>query len=994
MGTLEPGTRIDQRYRVMGPLGAGGMGVVYRARDEKLGRLVAIKTLAKELVDSEKARARLKREARAAAALEHPGIAQVYDVGESEDGSSYLVMELVRGRSLREVMREGPIERATLLEIIRQIADALDHAHRSGVIHRDIKPENIMVREDGRACLLDFGLAKALGVATADTIAGDTPTEVEHLTKEGALMGTLSYLAPEQARGKGVGPKSDQFALATTAYEALAGQLPWDGQNAAAVLAQILVDDAPPPSSLESSLPLSTDRVFARALAKEPEQRFDDATAFARALIDSFDDSVDREPAAPAATTAPLPPIAPATGAAAWLPWVVGGGAVLALALAVGLLWEHDPRPDPEPVVTALGDDAVIGCPLVEASGVEAPSSWLGAMVADQVCERLLWRLGGDPARTRFPAELVELELVADDDFPEDPWVADGVTERTLTAARALDGWIGGRVTRTAEDTFTVDLELRTASNPEPLATAHGEGGALHRAVAEAVDAIAASDALPTRTTLVEDIAPWVGTDDVEIALGIHYDLGYGTLSGVGAEAACRMLIERRDALGPTTGEVQRSCTRAGAEGVERLHPPPLDRSSPAALALTAPENVEGMEPPEARALAEELATARREATHPYARATLAKGEVQIWQQLGDLDRARDLLLTAARELPHDWFLRVHLVRLMLGSEGAYAATRALAAWLPGRPEAWRTLALPVHRLDRSIPWLRRAYLSGGELPLYGIYLSHALLKTDRREEVRAIAARYATGDPDLRIAGEYLRARVEMSEAHFGRAFDRMASALAERDRLGDFLYGDTDCVETLMSLASFLGREHEAADPLAERFVLAEPHRLMVSEPHYEVSAIAICMRASEPLVQPCFARLRALREDRAARAGRRSTAEALLAGAERYVQGDDAGAVRAWRRLVRNGHTLIDPEAFVRASELDLLDTLLAALMDRNEFAGIHPAWAFAARRAVARGDTARARELASRVIEAWGAADVPVPAVADMRALLAELPPSSE
>ncbi len=987
MGTLAPGSRIGERYRVVGPLGAGGMGVVYRARDEKLGRQVAVKTLSKELLDSDKARARLKREARAAAALEHPGIAQVYDVGDTEDGDTYLVMELVRGRSLREHMREGSLDRATRLEIIRQIAEAIDHAHRAGVIHRDIKPENIMVRDDGRACLLDFGLAKDLGVATADTISGDTPTaEAEHLTKEGALIGTLSYLAPEQARGRDVGPRADQFALATTAYEALAGQLPWDGANAAAVLAQILVDEAPPPSSLESSLPLAADRVFAKALAKNPADRYESASAFADALVTSLDPDARHEPARPSGA-----PVVAAGGSV--LPWLLGGAVVLAIALGVGLLWDHGPR-DPDPAPVALGDDAVIGCPVVEAAGVEEPSSWLGAMVADQVCERLLWRLGGDPARTRFPAELIGLPLVADDDFPEDPWVEAGVRDRTLEAARALDGWVSGRVTRTPEDAFVVDLELRARGVTEPVATAHGEGEALHRAVAEAVDRLAAGDALPTRDAIDPDVAPWVGTDDVEIALGIHYDLGYGTLSGVGADAACRMLIARRDELGPTTGEVQRSCTRIGADGVEQLRPPALDRSSPAALALTAPENVEGMAEEEARALAAELATARREATLPYARATLAKGEVQIWQQLDDQDRARDLLLTAARELPHDWFLRVHLVRLMLGSDGAFAATRALAAWLPGRPEAWRTLALPAHQPARAIPWLRRAYLSGGELPLYGIYLSHALLKVERREEVRAIAARYATAGPELRIAGEYLRARVEMSEAHFGRAFERMAEVLADRERLGDFLQGDTDCVESFLQLASFLGRGPEAADPLARRFVLADPHRLAINEPHYEVSAIAICMRASPELAGPCLARLRTLREERAARAGRRSTAEALLAGAERLVQGDDAGAVREWRTLVRRGHPLLDAGAFERAGELDLLDTLLESWLHRNDYAGLHPAHAIAARRAATRGEDDRARELAEQVIGAWGAADVPVPAVTEMRALLAERPGSSD
>ena len=340
---LEPGSRVGDRYRVLAPLGAGGMGVVYRANDEKLGRQVALKTLPPERVGDAKARARLQREARSAAALEHPGIAQVYDVGETDDGGAFLVMELVRGRSLRELMRTGALDREETLEVIAQIAAALDHAHRSGVIHRDIKPDNVMVRDDGRAVLLDFGLAKDLGPAVAHTLDPNTPTEEadEHITKEGTLLGTLSYLAPEQARGRDVGPRSDQFALAATAYEALAGRLPWIGDNAAAVLAQILVDDAPPPSSFESTLPVSVDEVFEKALAKDAEDRFESASAFAAALRQAFARTDD-------APDAPAPPAKEPPGTSSrWLGWAMAGGLLVAIGLAASLLWPEAPRRSP-----------------------------------------------------------------------------------------------------------------------------------------------------------------------------------------------------------------------------------------------------------------------------------------------------------------------------------------------------------------------------------------------------------------------------------------------------------------------------------------------------------------------------------------------------------------------------------------------------------------------------------------------------------------------
>ncbi len=999
MGQLEAGTRIDGRYRIVGLLGAGGMGEVYRARDEKLGRQVALKTVAKDLVGSERARARLKREARAAAALEHSGIAQVYDVGEMDDGGAYLVMELVRGRSLRELMRYDAIERHEVLNLITEIATALDHAHARGVIHRDIKPDNVMLREDGRACLLDFGLAKALGPANEATVAGDTPTaEAEHLTKEGTLIGTLSYLAPEQARGRDVGPKSDQFALATMAYEALAGRLPWDGHNAAAVLAQILVDEPPAPSSLESSLPLRADRVFARALSKRPEDRFEDASAFASALLDAFDEThpdedgqhlLDVREGAPSDDG--VAPPSEGSGAASWASWGLGGGAVLAIALAVGLLFEPgEPDPDPVPAAPGLAEDAIVACPVLSASGVGEEASWLGAMAAHQACDRLTYWLGGDPARTRVPAELEGLPLVADDDFPEDPWVADHIETRTLVAAREFDGWLGGTVLRASDGSFIVELELRAPDANEPLARARGESRALYRAVADAVDAIAAADALPTRGRLDDHVAPWLGMAEPQLALAFYYDLGHGVLSGIGGVEACEGLIAHRDELGAMVGEVGRSCARLGVDGAEGLEVLALDRSSTASLALTAAAVT--LPEAEARALATELAEARRAATVPLARATLAKAEITILEQLGDMDRARDLLLVAARELPRDWFLRVHLVRAMLRTEGAFAATRALAAWVPDRPEAWRTLALPLGGAGRSIPWLRRAYLSGGSLPLYGIYLAKALLRSGRREEVRPIAARYATAGPRSRVAGEYLRARIEMSEGRFGRAFERMLGVLVEHERLGLFLYGDTECVELLMQLARVLGRGPEAADPLAQRFVLAEPHRLAIDQPHYELPAITMCMHASPRVAAPCLARLRSLRETGATRAGRNATAEALLTGAERYVDQDWDGAARAWRPLVRRRNAGVFPDAFERAAELGLLDRLLARLVRQTAFAGISPAHPLAARRAVARGELDRARELAEAVIRSWGTADVDIAAVDEMRALVADLPGS--
>ena len=973
---LEPGTRIDGRYRIVGPLGAGGMGVVYRAKDERLGRHVAVKMLPPERVGDARARARLVREARAAAALEHPGIAAVYDVGEMEDGGAYLVMELVRGQSLRALMQAGALGKDELLRVFGELAAALDHAHAQGVIHRDIKPDNAMVRDDGRAALLDFGLAKDVGMASADTMAPDTPAEDAFATREGMLIGTLSYLAPEQARGQDVGPRSDQFALATSAYEAFVGRLPWDGSNTAAVLAQILVDDAPPPSSLDAALTPAVDAVFARALAKEPEARFESASAFVRALREAFDapaPMLGEEPRRPPAESRGGFPRVAAT-------LLVG----VAAAALLSLYWANDGSDVPA-APSGLATDVVIGCPVVEAGS----RPWLGAMVGDLACRRVAWHLGGDPARVRSPAELLDLPRVAGESFPADPFAESGARDRTLAAASALGAFIDGAVELDGDE-VRVTLRLHGAGG-ETLATAEGRGEALYVATGEAVDALARTEGFPRRERVDEALIPWVGMERTETAI-LYDELGQAALTGVGVEERCRALFARMDEVALLGGEIRRLCMRGEVEGAADIQPPALDESSPARLAFTSIEHATELPDERVRAMATRLAAAREGESRPFARATLAKSEILLWLRLEETERARDLLLIAAPDLPTDWFLRVHFVRLMMRSSGAVAATRALAAWHPGSPEAWRTLALPA-RGDpaESLPLFRRAYESGGTLPMHGIYLAEALLRADQREEARAIAARYATGGPRGRLAGEYLRARVEISEARFGRAHERLAAALTELARFGRLVDGDVEAVIWHVELARVLGRESEAADALASRFVLADPHRLAIEQPHYEQPAIVVCMSTSPALRAPCLARLRALRDERGAQAGGVESAEMLLRGAERYAEGDLRGAADAWRPLVAQRSLSVRPEVFAAVGEDELLDRAERSQLRQDGFAGARLAHARAAQRALAAGDTARAREMAEQVIRAWGAADVPVPAVEQMRALLGGLPP---
>jgi serine/threonine-protein kinase len=249
------------------------MGVVLRARDERLGREVAVKILPPDRVGDATARRRLVREARAAAALEHSGIVHVYDVGETDEGGAYLVMELVKGTSLRRTLETQAASLQTRLRYVVEAARALAFAHARGIVHRDVKPDNIMIREDGRVCLLDFGLAKPVLGQGASTVLS-----------EGGIIGTPAYIAPEQAAGGEVDARADQFSLGVTAYEALAGRVPWNATSLAHMIAAILRDDPPPLSTINPLLPRELDAPIARAMAKRPEDRFPSVTDFGDAL--------------------------------------------------------------------------------------------------------------------------------------------------------------------------------------------------------------------------------------------------------------------------------------------------------------------------------------------------------------------------------------------------------------------------------------------------------------------------------------------------------------------------------------------------------------------------------------------------------------------------------------------------------------------------------------------------------------------------------------
>jgi len=346
---IPTGTRLGS-YEILQPIGAGGMGEVYKASDTRLGRLVAIKVLPSQFSGQQEFKQRFEREAQAIAGLNHPNVCVLHDVG-THDDTPYLVMELLEGETLASRLARGPLPLEEALRVAIEISDALDKAHTLGITHRDLKPGNIMLTKSGSK-LMDFGLAKKRAPAEPSS-ASNVPTGVGDLTQHGSIIGTVQYMAPEQVEGEEADARTDIFALSVVLYEMVTGKKAFSGKSQASLMASILQSQPPAMSSIEPLVPPSLQRVVEIGMAKEPRDRWQtahDVTLQLKWIVEG-------------GSQAGLPPpVAHHRKHREWLAWVVAALALVAVgALAIPYVWKAPPDVRPVRFSIYPADGTVLG---------------------------------------------------------------------------------------------------------------------------------------------------------------------------------------------------------------------------------------------------------------------------------------------------------------------------------------------------------------------------------------------------------------------------------------------------------------------------------------------------------------------------------------------------------------------------------------------------------------------------------------------------------
>jgi hypothetical protein len=940
------------------------MGVVYRAWDTMLSRTIALKVLPTTFLENEERRRRFMREARSAAMASAKSIATVYDVGEI-DGRPYLAMELVEGRTFRARLLEGRLPPEEALLVARQIAEGLAAAHRAGVIHRDLKPENVMLDAHGDPKILDFGLAKLFADNELEGSEGSTV--------DGKILGTPAYMSPEQAKGLPIDARTDVFSFGVMLYEMLAGRRPFAGRTTVELLIAIDRDAPKPIPGLSPAL----ESLVSRCLSKDPSARPGGGAALLAEVVNveqlSTSTAIAIEPRARTSLRAAIGLLLVA--------------AIAGIGLTVARL-RRTPATQQAPTSPLVGDDTRVACPVLAVEGVPEPNGWLGAAAASRACRRLLVALGGRSARGLLPASLLDLPHAPTTDFPRDPFDAAGVRARTLqTAKERGDAILDGRVSKLGSR-LRVELILR-AKDDRVVATASGEHETLLRAVVDATDGLLGPHAVPLRNAFPE-LEPAGAISDPRAALAIA-DLSEAWDAQDELAWAAARIAPFRSSLPELESMILATEARLQQIARPRFDGAP-DLSSSRALLVGAGAASNLMTSQKTQeAFAAALAKQRALETRPAVRSAYAMTEAVLMIGLGRSRAVAELLLPLAEDDPiaFPWFT---LALGQIGNPNAGTYAHAFEAWQPESVNAHLNSA----KIPGASPEVRLRATSRGWLlsPTSGDSASGymtTLFAASRVEEARAIGARLlGSSEPRLRWVGAAGVAAAEIHDGRIAAAARRVDAVMGELVTYGGDVYATRAVMGPWIDTHFAIGDLDAALIRLLDKFFdPKEPHAVLATPTVSEL--LDACTRASAAVALTCATRVRAVLDAGIGVEDVTDIVRVHLRGLERFAAGDARAAAEAWRPLVelRGPKRQLPPSVFDAAGDRELADKIeekVVAEAPAPHFASwLCPALA---KRALARGDRARARLLAQRVIDAFGAVDVTIPVVAEMRAILAK------